>query len=422
MKRFMKWLSNSFAPAMKKIVGRPWISAVSTSMQKIIPFILAGSIIFLYGVVRDFVSVLPDIGIIADFTFGMIGLIIAFMLAHQVMINLHHDKSTINAGLVSIAIFLININPTIDEGIFTVEFGRLGPTGILVGILSALLTAAIFNLYGKLNLFEDSEIPDFVTEWINTIIPILVTVGLAVVIAFKLNIDIFDITEIVFSPLQSFAQTLPGFILVCLIPAMFYSIGISSWFFGSITTPIFLAGIAGNIALVEQGLAPTNIVTSETVFTAALITMGGMGATLGLNFLMLFSKSKKLKVLGKICIIPSFFNINEPVVFSTPVVMNPLLMLPMWINAIIGPIVIWLSMSSGFLNIPARMIQIGQIPAPFSSVMITEDMRAIIVYIILFFIYLAVWYPFFKVYEKQVLTEEKQAGVDDMPLSNPVTE
>ena len=52
------------------------------------------------------------------------------------------------------------------------------------------------------------------------------------------------------------------------------------------------------------------------------------------------------------------------------------------------------------------MIQVGQIPAPFSSIMITEDIRAVIVYIALFLLYLAIWYPFFKVYEKQRVIEE----------------
>jgi len=131
-----------------------------------------------------------------------------------------------------------------------------------------------------------------------------------------------------------------------------------------------------------------------------------MGATLGLNILMMRSKSKKLRTLGKIFIGPSIFNINEPVMFGAPVVFNPLLMLPMWINSITGPVVVWIAMSTGLLNIPSKMIQVGQVPAPVSTVMITEDWRGIIWYIVLFVIYLATWYPFLKVYERQVLAEE----------------
>jgi PTS system cellobiose-specific IIC component len=186
----------------------------------------------------------------------------------------------------------------------------------------------------------------------------------------------------------------------------FYTLGISHWLWNGIKTPIYMAGIAANVEAVSQGLAATNIATNEAVFTAGLITMGGMGATLTLNLLMAFSKSKGLKTIGRLTILPSVFNINEPLMYSAPVVMNPLLMVPMWINSIVGPIVVWIAMRSGFLNIPSKMIQVGQIPAPLSSVMITEDLRAVIIYVILFVLYLAIWYPFFKVYEKQRMNEE----------------
>lgn len=407
MTKFMEWLANSFAPAMQKLTKRPWVAAVSGAMQKLIPFILTGSIVFFYNVFRSYVEILPDLGKLADYTFGMIGLITAFMVTNQAMEKLRHPGYAVSASLVSICVFLMYIKPTFSDGNMTIEFGRLGPTGILVGMMAGLLVAMVFHQYSKLNFLKDSEIPDFVVEWINNIIPISVAVGASALITFKFDLDMFDLIVTLFSPLQSFGQTLPGFILVCFIPSFFYSMGISSWLFGPVTTPIFMAGISANIAAVEAGQAATYIVTSETVFTAALITMGGMGATLGLNVLMLWSKSSSLKTIGRICIGPSIFNINEPIMFSGPVVMNPLLMLPMWVNSIIGPIVIWVAMRTDLLKIPSKMIQVGQIPAPFSSVMITEDWRALIVYVLLFIIYLFVWLPFFKVYEKQVIAEEK---------------
>ena len=92
MKRFMDWLSNSFAPAMQAFLARPWIAAICGSMQKILPFVLAGSLIFFYGVVRSFFPVLPDLSRIADYTFGMLGLITAFMVANQAMERLRHPR------------------------------------------------------------------------------------------------------------------------------------------------------------------------------------------------------------------------------------------------------------------------------------------------------------------------------------------
>ena len=101
---------------------------------------------------------------------------------------------------------------------------------------------------------------------------------------------------------------------------------------------------------------------------------------------MCVSKSKQLKTLGRVFLVPSIFNINEPVMFGAPVVFNPLLMIPAWINAIIGPIYVWILMSTGLLNIPSKLIHVGQIPAPISSVLVTEDFRAVIWWIFFMFL------------------------------------
>lgn len=407
MTQVIDWLTNKAAPVMKKFVTKPWIATIAESMQKIIPFILAGSLIFLYNVFRSYIPVLPDLSNLSNFTFGMLGIIVAYLIASEAMENLKHPQYLQMAGLTAIAVFFITVNPVINKkGLFIAEFNRFGATGLLVGMLTGLLVALVFHLWSELHLLEESSIPDFVVGWINTIIPILINVALFSTIVFVNKIDPFELINLIFSPLQNFGQTLPGFLLLSLIPTFLYTLCISSWSFNAVSTPIFMAGITANIAAVAAGKPATNIATSEVMFTTALITMGGMGATLTLNILMLFAKSTRLKAIGRICLIPSIFNINEPIMFSTPVVMTPILMIPMWINAITGPLVIWIVMRLHWLNIPAKMIQIGQIPAPFSSVMITEDLRAVIWYVVLFIIYLLTWYPFFRVYDRQLVKQE----------------
>lgn len=409
MNKLVNWLSVKAAPAMKKFISRPWIAAIADSMQKIIPFILAGSMIFLYNVIRSYVPALPDLTNISNFTFGMLGIIVSYLIASEAMENLKHPQYLQMAGLTSVAVFIININPKINaKGLMTVEFGRFGATGLLIGMLTGIAVALVFHFWSKLHVLEDSSIPDFVVGWINTIIPILISVAIFTTIVFIGNVDLFNLVAWLFSPLQSFGQTLPGFILISLIPSLLYTMGISSWAFNAVSTPIFMAGISANIAAVAAGGAATNISTSEVMFTSALITMGGMGATLTLNILMLFAKSQRLKAIGRICIAPSIFNINEPLMFSGPVVMNPILMIPMWINSITGPLIVWTVMRLGLLNIPAKMIQVGQIPAPFSSIMITEDWRAVIWYVVLFALYMATWYPFLKVYDHELLAKEAE--------------
>ena len=82
MKKFMDWLTNVLAPATQKIFSRPYINAVSSSMQKILPFILAGSVIYIYNVFRAYIPVLPDLSFIINFTFKMLSVVVAFMVAY----------------------------------------------------------------------------------------------------------------------------------------------------------------------------------------------------------------------------------------------------------------------------------------------------------------------------------------------------
>lgn len=411
MKKFMNWLSESFAPTMNKFFSKPWLAAVSSCMQKIIPFILTGSLIYFYNVFRSFIPSLPDLSPILNFSFGIITLIVAFMMTNQCMEKLNHPFYMINGGITSICVLLMAVMPTGENAdSISALLGNLGPTGIAVGMVVGLFVAIVFHLWGKLNFLADSSIPDFVTGWINIIVPNVISLGIAMILIYVLHINLFDVILAAFKPVAQIGQTLPGFILICFIPAFFYTMGVSSWLWGAVTTPIFMAGIQGNIEAVAAGLPATNIVTSESVFTLAFITMGGMCATLGLNVWMCFSKSKQLKTLGRVFLAPSIFNINEPVMFGAPVVFNPLLMLPAWINSIFGAVYVWVLMSTDLLHIPTKMIQVGQIPAPFCSVMITEDLRAILWWVVLFVIYMVIWYPFFKAYEKQKLAEEAQAA------------
>ena len=410
MSKIMDWLENKFAPAMSKITQNPWVSALSGSMMKILPIIMTGSLIFFYNVFRSWIPALPDLSGVLQFTFQLTSLILTFLVANQLMEKLGHTRYVLNAGLTSIIVFLIAIKPTIgDDGIFSVEFGRFGPTGMFVALVVGILVSVVYHFYSKLHILEDSvTIPDFVCEWINQILPMFLCVLLGTIISSNLNIDIYQVISAVFSPLEHLGRTLPGLIIMMMAISFLYSMGISTWFLGTFTTPILMAGTAANLAQVAAGQTPTNIVCYETIYLLSLMTLGGQGCTLTLNMHMLLSKSKRLKSLGKVCIGPSIFNINEPVVFGAPIVFNPILMLPMWINTLVSAVIIWFVMSWGWLDVPAASVTTGQIPAPIGYMIVTGDWRAIIFWVLIFVVTFLIWKPFFKVYEKQVMKEEAE--------------
>lgn len=407
MKKLMYWLEHTFSPTMNKIFKKPWLAAMSSCMQKAVPFILTGCMIYLYNVLVSFIPSLPDLSPILNFSFGIISLIIAFMMANQCMEKLNHPEYIINAGISAVCVMFMVCMPTGDSAdSLSMFLGLVGPTGIAVGMIIGLAVSAIFHLWGKLHFLKESSLPDFIVGWINTVVPNMLALGLFMILIYNFEINVFDVIIAIFMPLVNFGQTLPGFILMCLIPAIFYTMGVSTWLWGAIEAPIYMAGIQANIEAAAAGQAATCVATSEAVYSLGYITMGGVCATLTLTLLMCFSKSKQLKSLGRIFLTPSIFNINEPVMFGAPVVFNPILMLPAWINAIVGSTYVYFIMKTGLLNIPTKMIESSQLPAPFSSVLVTQDFRAILWYVVLFIIYLVIWYPFFKTYEKQKIAEE----------------
>lgn len=417
MKKLMAWFTDDLAPAINKIFGNPWISAVASAMQKVLPFILVGSVVSIYNVFVRYIPSLPDISYVNTFSFGMMSLIVAFLVAYQAMIELDHSKYPVIAGLTAISAFIMSMAPNmvvigVNEATNLTELtvkniSYLGGSGLFIAIIVSLFVSIIFHNYAKLHVLENSDsIPDFVSEWINNIIPmtiILLSIGILV---FTIKFDLVNFINVLFTPVVNLGQSLPGFLVICFLYVFLYSVGISAWSLNAIVKPILMAGIAMNADLVASGLDPVNIVTTETIFTTALIAMGGLGATLPLNILMLFGcKSKKLKTMGKICIGPSIFNINEPLVYGS-IVFNPLLMIPMWINSIVGPLIVWFVMKGGLLAIPAGVNNVSRIPAPICTWLATDDLRAFLWFFVLFAVYLIIWYPFVKKYDAQLLEEE----------------
>lgn len=413
MKKIMSWLENSFAPTMNNFARNPWVAALSGSMMKVLPIILVGALIFFYNVFRSWIPSLPDFSGVLQFTFHLTSLVLTFLLGNQLMEKLDHPIYSLTGGIASVIVYLISCKPVFEDGSIIVTSNRFGPAGMFVAIVIALLVGLVYHLYAKLHVLENSTtVPDFVCEWINQLIPLFVVVLAATIISTNLDLDIYALISALFSPLEKLGFTLPGFIVIVFVQAFLYSMGISTWFVSAFTNPILLAGTANNIALAAAGQIPTYIVCYETIYLLRLVTLGGAGCTLPLNMMMMRSKSSRLKTLGGICIAPAIFNINEPIVFGTPIVFNPLLMIPMWLNAIVTSIITWVAMSLSWLEVPAASVTTGQIPAPFGYIMVTGDFRALIFWALTFVVTWFIWFPFFKVYERQVVAEEEAEAAE----------
>lgn len=249
--------------------------------------------------------------------------------------------------------------------------------------------------------------PSAVTDFVNSLLPLAANI----IIIYGLNVALMAAT----------GKNLPAFIMSILTPAisgvdniwMFMGIYLFSnilWLFGingsSIVFPIVfalcIANTGVNAELVNAGKAPTALINLQMF---RYVLLGGAGNTLGLVLLMCKSKSKHIRSIGRLSVLPSICGINEPIIFGTPIVLNPILSIPFLIMPC-------LSAGLGYLVQSMGLVSLGYIVDPSFTPFFAQgflsalDIRNVIFMFVLIALSVVVYYPFFKVYEKNTLEHE----------------
>lgn len=179
-----------------------------------------------------------------------------------------------------------------------------------------------------------------------------------------------------------------------------------------IVTALLLSNLDANKALLAAGnLSLENgahIVTQQ--FLDSFLLISGSGITFGVVVAMLFAaKSKQYKALGKVAAFPALFNVNEPVVFGFPVVMNPLMFLPFVLVPIVAAVVVYASIAIGFMQPFSGVTLPWSTPAIISGFMVAGWQGALVQVIILALSTL-IYFPFFKIQDKIACDAENQAA------------
>ena len=408
MDRLMKWMNEKFAPRLEAFTNNVWVSSIQEAIMVTLPMIFIGSFVTLISILKDFIPGMPDLTPITTFSFGLLGIFIAFLTPYTVMQKKGRDKIKLIAGATGISLFLMLLKPvTNEDGTIQFIMERFGPSGMITALLVGVAVAVVLNVFNNFSFFkEDSTLPEFIMEWFDFLVPIAIILTLGWVLVYQLNFDIFNLIVSVFEPVNALGQTLWGFLLFNMIGVALYSFGVSPWVIIPIFYAIWIPAIEQNAALVAQGLEPVNINTFETFFSGWL-GVGGLGATLPLIILFLFAKSQKLKSIGRATLVPSLFNINEPVIYGAPIAFNPILMIPMWINGIITPIIVYFALDLGFAQIPSKVFQLWYTPIGLSTYLMSGFNGLILLAVVLAIIF-AVWYPFYKIYDAQELKKEQE--------------
>lgn len=406
MNALITWLENSFAPRMTKINNNVWVLTVKDSIMQVLPLIFVGSVFVMLAILNDYVPWLPSFWTPFGWTMGMISLFVAFLIPFNLMEKKRLRKQRLIAGMSGVVLYLMIITPQlVADGVVGFGHSAYGAGGMFVAIIAGLFAGWVMGLFGRFSFFkEESALPDFVRAWFDAMLPIFIVVVTGWVLVDMVKIDIYNMILNVFMPLGDVLETPWGFALMMFLWTFLYSMGISTWVLTPVTSPVLLNAMIQNM----DGVAE-NLVTNATIFSAYL-WFGGIGATMPLVFMLMRSKSARLKALGRASLPPTIFNINEPVVFGA-IAWNPLLMVPMWLQGLILPPIIWFfTKTVPLAPIPMRQFDLWYTPFPLATWMTTGSVMGLLLAGLIFGLSTAIWYPFFRAYEKQAVASEQGAA------------
>lgn len=334
-------------------------------------------------------------------TFGIIGLLTAFGIAYSLS-NEYKLNSAIN-GLITIVTYLLVCTEVKNDSI---QLNYLGSNGLFVAIILGLLVVEISRFFEVKNIkikLPDS-VPPMVTNFINSLLPLLVNIlifygiNLGFVSVFRDNFPAVIMN--VLTPGINIAGSLGGFLLIVTFGQILWLFGING---SSIIFPIvFTLGVAQTGLNAEQfshGESMTHLMNLQMFRISVL---GGAGNTLGLVILMAFSKVPQFKTIGRLSFIPGICSINEPVIFGLPIVLNPILGIPFVIAPIILITLTYMAEKFNFIS-NGHIVDPSFTPFFAQAYLSSMDWRNVIFSIALIGISLIIYYPFFKVYEKNQL-------------------
>ena len=358
-----------------------------------------------------------------SYSMGILAFFVAGTTAKALTDSMNRDLPATNqinfisTMLASMVGFLLMAAEPAKDGGFLTAF--MGTKGLLTAFIAAFVTVNVYKVCVKNNVTirMPDEVPPNISQVFKDLIPFTLSVvllyALELVVKASLHVTVAESIGTLLAPLFSAADGYVGITIIFGAFAFFWFIGIHG---PSIVEPaiaaITYANAEVNLNLLQQGMHADKILTSGTQMF--IVTMGGTGATLVVPFMFMWlCKSKRNRAIGRASVVPTFFGVNEPILFGAPLVLNPIFFIPF----IFAPIAnVWifkffietLGMNSFTANLPWTT------PGPLGIVLGTNfQFLSFALAALLIVVDIAIYYPFLKVYDEQILEEERSGKAND---------
>ena len=415
-------------PFFEKLSRNIYLRAIRDGFIAGMPVILFSSIFILIAFVPNSWGFKWSDEVVAflmkpySYSMGILALLVAGTTAKSLTDSVNRSMEKTNqinymSTLLAAIVGLLMLAADPIEGGFATGF--LGTKGLLSAFLAAFVTVAIYKVCVKNNVTirMPDEVPPNISQVFKDVIPFTLSVvslyALDLLARHFVGASVAESIGKFFAPLFSAADGYLGITIIFGAFAFFWFVGIHG---PSIVEPaiaaITYANAEVNLNLLQQGMHADKILTSGTQMF--IVTMGGTGATLVVPFMFMWlTKSKRNRAIGRASVVPTFFGVNEPILFGAPLVLNPIFFIPF----IFAPIAnVWifkffietLGMNSFTANLPWTT------PAPLGLVLGTNfQVLSFILAVLLIVVDVVIYYPFLKVYDEQILEEERSGKSND---------
>lgn len=414
-------IERKIAPVAGKIGGQRHVLAVRDGFISAMPFMIVGSFLmilafppfskettFAFGQMwLEFATVHKD-AIMLPFrmTMGIMTLYVAVGIGYN--LSQGYNLSPLMGGLLSLCSFLIVAAP-FSNGNIPAMF--MGGTGIFTALLTSIYSVELMRFLKAKNftIRLPEQVPEKIAQSFELLVPVLVMIAtlypLSLILQHYSGMLLPELIMEIFKPLVSASDSLTAVLICVLVSHLLWFCGIhGAAIVTNLLQPFWLANIAANQMALEMGeILPNSFVDP---FWRFYIVIGGCGSTLALVIMYMRSRSAHLRSIGKLSVVPSFFNINEPVIFGSPIIMNPIMLIPFVGAPLVNATVAWFALSSGFVDKPISIVPWttpSLLGAPWAA---GWSLGPIILVLTNFAISCVIWLPFFKAYEKQLVAQE----------------
>ncbi|MBO2532671.1 PTS system, cellobiose-specific IIC component [Planifilum fulgidum] len=421
--KWMSVLENLLLPLADKLNNNRYLTALRDGFMVALPLIIFGSIFvvianfpFLDRVLSEeaYAAYQNALGPASAATLSIMGLFVIIGIGYK--LTEHYGLEGIYGGVVSLAAFLIMTPQVLENVTGVIPTSVLGAEGLFLGIFTSFIASELYRFFVRKNwvIKMPAGVPDAVSRSFSALIPIALTLSVFLIVRIFFSYTPFETAQnfiytVIQQPLTVLGSGLPATIVAVLLVQFF-------WFFGlhgqiivnSVFDPIWFALNDQNLKAFQAGEELPNIITKQFIDTF-LVGMGGSGMTLAVIVLIfLIGRSRQIKELGKLGAPPGLFNVNEPIIFGLPIIMNPLVLIPWLLAPVVVTIITYAAMSIGLVPKPAGVIVPWTTPIGLSGFLATgNSWQGAVMQIFNLFVVMAIWWPFLKILDKQYYEREK---------------